>query len=148
MGPSAWRYMFLIGVLPALLTLWVRRAIPESERWERVNDQRQAAIERKRSGASLGAQEEALARFTVADLFAEPEIRRRIILAFLMSLATTFAFWGISTWIPPYIGAVAAKAGLSNQAMGRAMPAWRSTARRSSAMSGSASSPTPSAASR
>ena len=52
MGPNAWRYMFLIGVLPALLTLWVRRAIPESERWERVNDQRQAAIERKRSGAA------------------------------------------------------------------------------------------------
>jgi MFS family permease len=116
MGPSAWRYMFLIGVLPALLTLWVRRAIPESERWERVNDQRQAAIERKRSGASLGAKDEALARFTVADLFAEPEMRRRVILAFLMSLATTFAFWGISAWIPPYIGAVAAAAGLSNQA--------------------------------
>jgi MFS family permease len=33
-----------------------------------------------------------------------------------MSLATTFAFWGISAWIPPYIGAVAATAGLSNQA--------------------------------
>jgi MFS family permease len=116
MGPNAWRYMFLIGVLPALMTLWVRRAIPESERWERVNDQRQAAIERKRSGASLGAQDEALARFTVADLFVEPEIRRRIILAFLMSLATTFAFWGISAWIPPYVGAAAAKAGLVNQA--------------------------------
>src|ERR1700736_4034623 len=25
MGPSAWRYMFLLGVLPALLTLWIRR---------------------------------------------------------------------------------------------------------------------------
>jgi len=116
MGPSAWRYMFLIGVLPALLTLWVRRAIPESERWERVNDQRQAALERKRSGTSLGAQDEALARFTVADLFVEPETRRRVILAFMMSLATTFAFWGISAWIPPYIGAVATKAGLSTQA--------------------------------
>jgi MFS family permease len=116
MGPNSWRYMFLIGVLPALMTLWVRRAIPESERWERVNDQRQAAIERKRSGASLGAQDEALARFTVADLFVEPDIRRRVILAFLMSLATTFAFWGISAWIPPYIGAAAAKAGLANQA--------------------------------
>jgi len=115
MGPNAWRYMFLIGVLPALLTLWVRRAIPESERWERVNDQRQAALERKRSGAALGAQDAALARFTVTDLFAEPEIRRRVMLGFAMSLATTFAFWGISAWIPPYIGAVATKAGLSNQ---------------------------------
>ncbi len=29
LGPTAWRYMFLLGVLPALLTLWVRRTIPE-----------------------------------------------------------------------------------------------------------------------
>src|SRR5215470_9253720 len=107
MGPNAWRYMFLLGVLPALLTLWARRAIPESERWERVNDERQAALARKRTGSALGAQDAALARFTMADLFVDPEIRRRIVLTFLMSLATTFAFWGISTWIPPYIGSVA-----------------------------------------
>src|SRR5215468_4332535 len=74
-GPNSWRYMFLIGVLPALLTLWVRRAIPESERWEEVNDQRRAALMRKRSGATLGDQDAALARFTVADLFVEPETR-------------------------------------------------------------------------
>jgi MFS family permease len=115
LGPSAWRYMFVLGIVPALLTLWVRRAIPESVRWERVNEQRQAAVERKRSGAALGDQDAALARFTVTDLFVESEIRRRVILAFLMSLATTFAFWGISTWIPPYIASVATAAGLPGQ---------------------------------
>jgi MFS family permease len=115
LGPDSWRYMFLLGVLPALLTLWIRRSIPESARWERVNDQRQIAVERKRSGASLGKQEEALTRFTVADLFVEPETRRRIILALIMSFATTLAFWGIGAWIPPYIAAVGAKAGLNGQ---------------------------------
>src|ERR1700704_3375429 len=85
MGPNSWRYMFLLGILPALLTLWVRRAIPESDRWERVNDERQAAIERKRSGKTLGAHDEALARFTIADLFAEPEIRNRVLLCLVMS---------------------------------------------------------------
>ena len=115
LGPSSWRYMFLIGVLPALLTVWVRRSIPESERWERVNDQRQAAVERRRSGAALGAQDAALARFTVADLFVEPETRRRVLLGLVMSFATTLAFWGIGAWIPPYMAAVAAKAGLNGQ---------------------------------
>jgi MFS family permease len=118
MGPSGWRYMFLIGVSPALMTLWVRRAIPESERWERVNHQRQAAIEHKRGGATLSAQDEALTRFTMADLFAEPEIRRRVVLAFLMSLATTFAFWGIGAWIPPFVTEAAAKAGRDGQQWG------------------------------
>jgi MFS family permease len=112
LGPSAWRYMFLLGVLPALLTLWVRRMIPESPLWEGVNERRQAALARKRSGEALAAQDQALARFTMADLFVDPEVRRRVILAFLMSLATTFAFWGISTWVPPYISGIAAKSGL------------------------------------
>jgi MFS family permease len=101
--------------VPALLTLWIRRAIPESDKWERVNEQRNAATAREKSGAALTAQEQALARFTVADLFAEPQIRRRLILAFLMSLATTFAFWGISAWLPPYVAALAAKSGLPPQ---------------------------------
>jgi len=115
LGPDAWRYMFVLGVLPALLTLWVRRAIPESDRWERIDAQRRVALEKKRSGVALAAHDRALARFTVADLFAEPEIRKRTILAFLMSLATTFAFWGISTWIPPYVASVATAAGLPGQ---------------------------------
>jgi MFS family permease len=112
MGPGAWRTMFLIGVLPALLTLWVRKAMPESAMWERVNDRRRAAVERKRSGAALQEQEQALARFTLVDLFHEPEIRRRTLIAFLMSFATNLGFWGISTWVPPYIASVAANAGL------------------------------------
>ncbi len=115
-GPGAWRIMFLIGVLPALLTLWVRRAVPESRRWEHVDAQRRNAVARKHSGAALHGEDVALARFTVAGLFAEHEIRRRTILALLMSLATTFAVWGISSWIPLYVAAVADGAGLPGQA--------------------------------
>jgi MFS family permease len=115
MGPDAWRYMFIIGVLPALMTLWVRRSIPESERWEQVRARRRAAVERKRTGAALGEEERALARITVVDLFADRTIRRRIVLAFLMSLATTLAYWGMGAWIPPFVGAAAANAGLNSQ---------------------------------
>ena len=115
LGPDAWRYMFLLGVLPGLLTLWIRKSIPESDKWERANDKRVAAVKRQRSGAALSSQEQELTRFTVAGLFADAEIRKRVILAFFMSLATTFAFWGISAWIPPYIASVAGKAGLPPQ---------------------------------
>jgi MFS family permease len=114
-GPHAWRVMFLLGVVPALLTLWIRRSIPESDRWERVNEQRHAATERASAGAKLNANEQALARFTVAELFAEPQVRTRVMLAFLVSLASSFAFWGISAWTPPYVAAAAAKAGLPAQ---------------------------------
>ena len=97
MGPEAWRYMYLIGVVPALLTLWIRRAIPESEVWK------QAAARRRVEQA----------RFTMFDLFADRTLRRRTILVFLMSLASTVGFWGVSTWVPPFVGGVAAASGLN-----------------------------------
>jgi MFS family permease len=114
-GPGAWRIMYVIGVLPALFVLWVRTGIPESEPWQRTNESRRLARERQSSGATLGAAEQALTRFTLTDLFVDPQNRRRALLVFLMSLTTTLAWWGISTWVPPYIGAVAARAGLQQQ---------------------------------
>jgi len=115
LGPDAWRYMFLIGILPALLTLWMRTSIDESQTWQQVNTRRREARARKAAGAALSAHDQALTRFTITDLFAEPETRRRTILVFLMSLTTTLAWWGISSWVPPYIASVAAKANLPPQ---------------------------------
>jgi MFS family permease len=120
-GPGAWRYMFLIGILPGFFTLWIRRGIPESPRWEQANRERKAAGERLRRGDALQEHEKALTRFTLVELFAQPEVRRRTIVAFLMSLTTTLAWWGISAWLPPYIASVAAKAGLPG-------PQWASYA--------------------
>jgi predicted MFS family arabinose efflux permease len=34
----AWRALFAVGILPALLVLWIRRSIPESEAFERRRD--------------------------------------------------------------------------------------------------------------
>ncbi len=112
LGPDAWRYMFLIGILPGLATLWIRRGIPESALWQRSDARRRDALGRKRGGATLAAHEHALTRFTLVDLFSDRELRRRTMVALLMSLATTLAWWGISSWVPPYVGSVAARAGL------------------------------------
>jgi MFS family permease len=118
-GPGAWRTMYLIGALPALLTFWIRRAIPESTLWEKANERRAAAIARERLGQGTTAEDRALTRFTLLDLFTTPAIRNRTIIAFLMATTSAVGFWGISTWVPPYIGSVAARAGLS-------APRWES----------------------
>lgn len=111
-GPGAWRVMYLIGVLPALLTLWIRRAIPESALWETANDQRRMAIERKRSGGATSPEDRAMSRFTLAELFTDPSCRRNTIIALLMATASAVGFWAISSWVPPYVGSVAARIGL------------------------------------
>ena len=113
--------MFLIGILPALLTLWIRTSIDELQTWQQIDAKRRDANARKQSGATLSPDDQALTRFTVADLFAEPETRRRTILVFLMSLTTTLAWWGISSWVPPYIASIAVKADLPG-------PQWASYA--------------------
>ena len=41
-----WRGMFMVGVIPALLVLYIRRTVPESPGWSK-----QAAVER---GSTLG----------------------------------------------------------------------------------------------
>ena len=116
-GPSAWRYLYLIGVLPALVTLWIRRNIPESPRWEEANERRRFAQAQRQSGAVLEGVDAALTKFTLVDLFSDRSVRRPLVFAFLMMLSVTFAFWGVGTFIPTYVAGVAAKAGLSG-------PAW------------------------
>jgi MFS family permease len=118
-GPDSWRIMCLIGVLPALLTLWIRRAIPESPLWETVNKRRRAANERKQRGNATSAEDQSLTRFTLVELFVEPAMRWRTIIALLMATASSVGFWAISSWVPPYAGSVASTAGLS-------APAWAS----------------------
>ena len=114
-GPGAWRIMFIIGVIPALFTFWLRSGIPKSQKWEHSNEKRKSAHARKKSGAALNAEDQHLTRFTFADLFADPEVRKITVIVFLMSLTTTVAWWGISTWVPPFIAAAAGKAGLPPQ---------------------------------
>jgi MFS family permease len=110
-GPGAWRIMYFIGVIPAFFALWLRTGVEESHKWEHTNEKRKTARAKKKSGAALAAEDHALTRFTVADLFADPEIRKRAIIVFLMSLTTTVAWWGISTWVAPFIAAAAGKIG-------------------------------------
>jgi MFS family permease len=93
-GPGAWRIMFLIGVIPGLFALWLRTGIEESRPWEETNEKRRSARALQRSNAEMSAEERALTRFTFTDLFVDPEIRRR------------------ATWVTPFVGSVASKAGL------------------------------------
>src|SRR6185437_5685264 len=103
LGPSAWRYMYLIGILPALLTLWIRFGVPESALWEQADERRRAARDLKRRGASLTGENAAMTRFTLVDLFAERAVRARLIFSLLMVVSTVVGWWGIASWIPPYV---------------------------------------------
>lgn len=83
-----WRAVFFVGILPALVTLWIRRSVPEPELWQA------ARRERPGPGGSRAGLLQAL--------FA-PKLRRRTLIATTMNAATMFAWWGLFTWIPGFL---------------------------------------------
>ena len=111
-GPSAWRVMFVIGVLPGFAAIWVRRHIDEPAKWAESDRRRREALAAAHRGEQIIGSRRHLTRFTLADLLATPATRRLTIVAFVMSTATTLGWWGISTWVPPYVASVAARQGL------------------------------------
>ncbi|HZS02427.1 MAG TPA: MFS transporter, partial [Chloroflexota bacterium] len=112
LGPAAWRYMFLIGILPAFLLLYIRTHVQEPALWVSAAERRQAARERIARGQPLDTAEHGLVRFTMQHVLAEPVLRRRLLLLLAMSLSTVVGWWATSTWIPQYAGQLAGRAGL------------------------------------
>jgi MFS family permease len=78
-----WRVVFFVGLLPALLLLWMRRGVPESRLWEQG---RAAAADQ---GSFLSILKPPYARHTFALL--------------LTNFFGMFAWWGLFTWIPPFL---------------------------------------------
>lgn len=72
------RYVFLVGILPAFLVLWIRRAVPEPEAWERA---RRAAAQQSR----------------IRDLFAG-SIRQTTLLSIVVCGSGLAAHWAFMFW--------------------------------------------------
>jgi len=80
-----WRGVFFAGILPALITLWIRRRVPEPEIWLRSRNERPP-------DAGLG----------LSEMFSSVYGRYAVV-ATLMNAGTMFAWWGLFTWIPSYL---------------------------------------------
>ena len=109
-GPSSWRYMFAIGVLPAFVLLYARRGVQEPALWLTSNRNRRQARHRLEIGNSSELDEE-LNQFTMTRILSDPGLRRRVGLLLLMSISSVVGWWSGSTWIPQYAAEWTAKTG-------------------------------------
>ena len=89
------RTVFLVGLIPAVLVLWIRWAVPETEEWHAA----QAKVGEARPG------------FT--DLFRGP-VRRISILTLLVCALTLTAHWAFLYWFPQHLRNLTAVEGLSD----------------------------------
>jgi MFS family permease len=76
-----WRALFLVGVLPALLTLGIRRSVEEPRIW------------RQNRAASSPA------------MLFRPPLARRTYAAAALASATLLGYWGLFTWLPAFLSA-------------------------------------------
>ena len=87
-----WRSVFFVGILPAFLTIWVRRSVREPEMWRR-------------------AQRERTSRSPIAMLFSA-ELAPLTVALTMMNACTLFGWWSFNLWLPSYLQEPVARGGL------------------------------------
>lgn len=105
-----WRMVFFVGILPALVTLWIQNRVPESEMWK---EHHRLAQESKRAAQARRPYEHD--RFI--RIFQPPYLKHTFALLFL-NFFGMFAWWGLFTWIPPYLSLPVAQGGRGFGVMG------------------------------
>jgi MFS family permease len=81
MPSLGWRALFAVGVIPALLAVWIRRKVAEPEIWRRGRGE---------------------AHRPLGEILRAPYLRNAIA-ATVLTTSVLFAYWGLFTWVPAYL---------------------------------------------
>jgi MFS family permease len=92
---SAWRYMFVIGALPAFLCVFIQLRLKEPEKWVK------ARAEGRKTGVRFGS---------YVSLFGEARWRKPALLGMFLCLAGVVGLWGVGFFSPELVGDVIGKA--------------------------------------
>ena len=82
-GPYGWRWVFALGILPALVAFYIRQSLEEPDRW----------IKARQKGKPFAA------------LFA-PAVRRDVFVGTGLAVVATFGYQGAIQWVPSWIAAM------------------------------------------
>jgi benzoate transport len=98
-----WRAVFLVGLIPALLALFVRKSLEEPETWRQKNLNKKGLLA-KAVQNTITAEEkselENLKKFPLKKLFANRKLAVTTIGLIIMSFIQNFGYYGIFSWMP------------------------------------------------
>lgn len=80
-----WRVLFVVGILPAFLTLWIRRNVPEPDIW---------ILNRENHKGKMTD--------SLLIIFRKPLLKKTLT-ASLLTTSVLFAYWGLFTWMPSFL---------------------------------------------
>lgn len=122
-----WRAVFFVGILPALITLWIQNRVPESPMWlehhggrgsevvsadPRARESLRYETLREAGGGSsrAGAPASHVRDDSFALIFRRPYLKNTFALL-LLNFFGLFGWWGLFTWMPPYLSLPVEKGG-------------------------------------
>ncbi|MFZ3339538.1 MAG: MFS transporter [Terriglobales bacterium] len=129
-----WRFVFFVGILPAVVTIWIRNRVPESEMWmergrgrdkDQNQDQNQdQTLEPQRTQGKTQRTPQRAPRGTRGNesffaIFRAPYLKSTFALLFV-NFFGLFGWWGLFQWIPAYLSLPVARGGRGFSVMGTA----------------------------
>jgi MFS family permease len=102
---ASWRYVFFVGILPALITLWIQNRVPESEMWKehrRLSGQDQKLEPQGTPFDFAQGRLRTRGNESFFGIFRAPYLKSTVALL-LLNFFGMFGWWGLFTWLPPYL---------------------------------------------
>lgn len=122
-GGYGWRYVFFLGIVPAILLAVIRRRMFEPERFADVQERRQAVV----AGRATAIDDHQFMRFVPLQLF-NRDNRYNTMVGVLFGLGSLLAVWTTVIWLPTILSLMAQKSGVDANAaapfVGRGMMLW------------------------
>jgi MFS family permease len=107
-----WRILFVVGILPALLTVWMRKHVSEPAIWLTRKLEDATAGKEALSGRvhpETGFRAPASGKLLL-EIFRPPLLQKTLVTTFI-SASVLFAYWGLFTWVPAFLSSPIAQGG-------------------------------------
>jgi MFS family permease len=108
-GPYGWRYVFFVGVVPAVILAIMRGRMLEPERFSDVRERRRAVA----AGLCHQPGDREFIRFVPLQLFSKA-YRYDTMVGVLFELGTLLANWTSNIWLPTILSLMAQKSGAAD----------------------------------
>ena len=105
-----WRAVFFVGILPAVVTLWIQNRVPESEMWK---EHHRLALDSER----VAQAQQKYDHDSFFRIFRAPYVKSTIALL-LLNFFGMFGWWGLFQWVPAYLSLPIAQGGRGFGVMG------------------------------